>query len=120
MIVQDTQTENKPVTLDVRQTVYYEESFELNFHFPILNEASWRVLESGYSWVQLYTDDHNAIKHIKELLEYTGEDHLRVTIDGTEDNLLVSFDNDNELYLVLYLCMDDMECYETEISVEIL
>jgi hypothetical protein len=120
MIVQDIQTTNEPVTLDVRQTVHYEESFELNFFFPVLNEASWRVLDNGHGWVQLYTDDPDAIRHVKELLEYTGEDHLRVTIDGTEDNLLVSFDNDNELHLVLDLCMDDMECCDTEISTEIL
>ena len=39
MIVQDTQTENKPATLDVRQTIYYQETFEINFHFPIFNDA---------------------------------------------------------------------------------
>ena len=120
MIVQDTQTTNEPVTLDVRQTVYYEESFEINFHFPVFNEASWKVLEYGHGWVQIYTDDVDAIRHAKELLEYTGEDHLKVTIDGTEEHLLVSFDNDNELHLVLDLCMDDMDCYDTEISMEII
>jgi hypothetical protein len=120
MIVQDNQTANNPVTLDVRQTVYYEESFEINFHFPVFNEASWRVLESGHGWVQIYTDDVDAIKHAKELLEYTGEDHLKVTIDGTEEHLLVSFDNDNELHLVLDIHMDDMDCYDTEITMEII
>lgn len=119
MIVQDTQTTNSPVTLDVRQTVYYEESFELDFFFPILNGASWEVLESGYGWVQLASDDAAVIKHIKELTEYTGEDHLKVDVDGCETHLAISF-NKEEVQLTLELDMYDMECYDTEISMEIL
>ena len=119
MIVQDNQTSNNPVTLDVRQTVYYEESFELNLYFPILNEASWEVLESGHGWVHLASDDAAVVRHIGELIEYTGEDYLRVEVDGTERQLAISFNKD-EVQLTLELEMDDMECYDNEITMELL
>ena len=121
MIVQDIQTENNSMTLDVRRTEYYEESFEINFLFPILNEASWEILDSGHGWVQFCCVEDAVVKHIKELMEYTGEDYLRVIVDGTETPLAISF-NKEEVQLTLELEMDDMgsgECYDIEISMEI-